>query len=175
MHLGSAPRSLGVGAVLRVTRRSNSYPCAKNRVTPGHRSVPQFALQRCGGSWIERVRGEKRPHVKPCLPGVVGIRRSHRASAPCEATAFDTLATVRAAQMPAAEAILAYLAHGRPIPSPREPRAGEEAVILGPGTAARVALATAMLTKKISNVALAKMLGKASGPFGVSRTGPALR
>src|SRR5271167_2539603 len=30
-----------------------------------------------------------------------------------------------------AEAILAYLAHGRPIPAPREPRGGEEAIILG--------------------------------------------
>jgi antitoxin HicB len=61
------------------------------------------------------------------------------------------------------EAILAYLAHGRPIPSPREPGDGEEAVILDPVTAARAALATAMRAKKISNVALAKTLGKTEG------------
>ena len=61
------------------------------------------------------------------------------------------------------EAILAYLADGLPIPSPREPRDGEEAVILDPVTAARAALATAMRAKKISNVALAKMLGKSEG------------
>jgi antitoxin HicB len=61
------------------------------------------------------------------------------------------------------EAILAYLAHGRPIPSPREPRGREEAIILDPVTAARAALATAMRTKKISNVALAKSLGKTEG------------
>ena len=44
------------------------------------------------------------------------------------------------------EAILAYLAHGRPIPDPREPRGGEEAIILDPVTAARAGLATAMQT-----------------------------
>ena len=44
------------------------------------------------------------------------------------------------------EAILAYLAHGRPIPSPREPIGGEEAIILDPVTAARAGLATAMWT-----------------------------
>jgi antitoxin HicB len=61
------------------------------------------------------------------------------------------------------EAILAYLAQGLPIPAPRAPRAGEEAVILDPVTAARAALATAMRAKKISNVALAKTLGKTEG------------
>jgi antitoxin HicB len=44
------------------------------------------------------------------------------------------------------ETILAYLALGRPIPSPREPSDGEEAIILDPVTAARAALATAMRT-----------------------------
>jgi len=73
------------------------------------------------------------------------------------------------------EAILAYLAHGRPIPDPCEPHGGEEAIILDPVTVARAALATAMRTKRISNVALAKTLGKARGPFGVSRTGLSLR
>ena len=58
------------------------------------------------------------------------------------------------------EAILAYLAHGRPIPAPREPNGGEEAIILDPVTAARAGLTTAMRTKKISNVALAKTLEK---------------
>ena len=71
------------------------------------------------------------------------------------------------------EAILAYLAHGRPIPAPREPRGGEEAIILDPVTAARAALATAMRAKKISNVALAKTLGKTEGSIDVSRTGRA--
>jgi antitoxin HicB len=61
------------------------------------------------------------------------------------------------------EAILAYLAHGQPIPTPREPGGGEEAVILDPVTAARAALATAMRAKKVSNVALAKTLGKTEG------------
>ena len=46
------------------------------------------------------------------------------------------------------EAILAYLAHGRPIPDPCEPHGGEEAIILDPVTAARVALATAMADEK---------------------------
>jgi antitoxin HicB len=61
------------------------------------------------------------------------------------------------------EVILAYLAHGQPIPAPRDPRGSEEAVILDPVTAARAALATAMRAKKISNVALAKTLGKTEG------------
>jgi antitoxin HicB len=61
------------------------------------------------------------------------------------------------------EAILAYLAQGRPIPAPRDPGSGEEAVILDPVTAVRAALATAMRAKKISNVALAKTLGKTEG------------
>jgi predicted RNase H-like HicB family nuclease len=42
------------------------------------------------------------------------------------------------------EAILAYLAQGRPIPAPRGPRRGEEVVILDPVTAARAALAPAV-------------------------------
>jgi hypothetical protein len=41
---------------------------------------------------------------------------------------------------------VAYLAHGRPIPDPRESIGGEEAIILDPVTAARAALATAMRT-----------------------------
>jgi antitoxin HicB len=61
------------------------------------------------------------------------------------------------------EAILDYLADGRPIPAPRDPREGEEAVILDPVTAARATLATVMREKKISNVALAKTLGKSEG------------
>jgi antitoxin HicB len=61
------------------------------------------------------------------------------------------------------EAILAYLARGRPIPAPREPGGGEEAIILDPVTAARAALANAMRAKNISNVALAKTLGKSEG------------
>jgi hypothetical protein len=44
-----------------------------------------------------------------------------------------------------------------------EPCGGEEAIILDPVTAARAALATAMRTKRISNVALAKTLGKSEG------------
>ena len=58
---------------------------------------------------------------------------------------------------------MAYLAHGRPIPDPRKPRGGEEAIIFDPVTAARAALATAMRTKRISNVPLAKTLGKSEG------------
>jgi antitoxin HicB len=61
------------------------------------------------------------------------------------------------------EAILAYLAAGRAIPLPRDPGEGEEAVVLDPVTAARAALATVMREKKISNVALAKTLGKSEG------------
>jgi predicted RNase H-like HicB family nuclease len=66
------------------------------------------------------------------------------------------------------EAILGYLARGRPIPSPREPRGGEEAIILDPVTAARAALATAIRMKRISNVALAKTLGKKGGSHSAS-------
>jgi antitoxin HicB len=61
------------------------------------------------------------------------------------------------------EAILAYLASGRAIPVPRDPAEGEEAIVLDPVTAARAALATVMREKKISNVALAKTLGKSEG------------
>src|SRR5271156_1138174 len=61
------------------------------------------------------------------------------------------------------EAILAYLAAGPATPLPRDPGEGEEAVVLDPVTAARAALATVMREKKISNVALAKTLGKSEG------------
>src|ERR1700691_4427250 len=42
------------------------------------------------------------------------------------------------------EAILAYLAHGRPIPAPRQPGCGAETVIVDPVTAAPAARATAL-------------------------------
>ena len=103
MRLGSAATfARGQRAVLRVARRSTSHPCANNRVTPGHRSVPRFALQRCGGSGIERVRGEKRPHVKPRLSRAVSEGRSHRATPPREATPFEAFAAEGTAQMFAA-------------------------------------------------------------------------
>jgi hypothetical protein len=44
-----------------------------------------------------------------------------------------------------------------------EPRGGEEAIIFDPVSTARAALATAMRTKRISNFALAKTLGKSDG------------
>jgi antitoxin HicB len=79
-------------------------------------------------------------------------------------TGGGTLAEVRENAAGALEeAILGYLALGRPIPAPRDPRAGEEAVILDPVTAARAALVTVMREKKISTVALAKTLGKTEG------------
>ena len=71
------------------------------------------------------------------------------------------------------EAILAYLAHGRPIPAPREPRGGEEAIILDPVTAARAALTTAMRASRSPMSPSRKRWKKPRGRFGVSPTGRA--
>jgi antitoxin HicB len=61
------------------------------------------------------------------------------------------------------EAILAYLAHGRPIPAPRPAGKGETPIDLDPVTAARAALAQAMAEQRMSNSALAQKLGKTEG------------
>ena len=61
------------------------------------------------------------------------------------------------------EAILAYMAGGRAIPSPSDAKRKEESVILDPVTAARAALAGAMRDKRVSNVSLANALGKSEG------------
>jgi antitoxin HicB len=61
------------------------------------------------------------------------------------------------------EAVLAYLAAGRPVPSPREAQTGEEPIAMDPVTASRAVLAEAMREQKVSNVALAKTLGKSEG------------
>ncbi len=58
------------------------------------------------------------------------------------------------------EAILAYLAHGRPIPEPRRAKKGEYAVVLDPATAARVMLIRAMAEQKLSKVALAARMNQ---------------
>ncbi len=61
------------------------------------------------------------------------------------------------------EAILAYMANGREIPAPRNATEGERLIPLDPTTAARAALATAMRTQRVSNVALAQRLEKSEG------------
>ena len=61
------------------------------------------------------------------------------------------------------EAILGRMAHHETLPVPRDAGEGEELVILDPVTASRAALVTAMAEKRISKVALAKLLGKSEG------------
>ena len=61
------------------------------------------------------------------------------------------------------EAVLAYLADGRPAPRPRPARTGEEAVVLDPVTAARAALADAMAQQQVTNADLARRLGQTEG------------
>lgn len=79
-------------------------------------------------------------------------------------TGGDTLVEARANAADALEeAILAYMAMGRAIPAPRAARKGEELIVLDPVTAARAILAQAMVTDQVTNVALAKRLGKSEG------------
>jgi antitoxin HicB len=61
------------------------------------------------------------------------------------------------------EAVLAYLARGRPIPAPRAAAEGEELIVLDVVTAARAALAEVMRTNGISNAALARGVGRSEG------------
>jgi antitoxin HicB len=61
------------------------------------------------------------------------------------------------------EALLAYLADGRPLPLPRAAVGDEVAIALDPVTAARCALALAMAEQRVSNVALAAKLGRSEG------------
>lgn len=61
------------------------------------------------------------------------------------------------------EAILGYMAMGLVIPEPREALGHEELVVLDPVTAARAILAQAMRKDRVTNVALAKRLGKSEG------------
>ena len=56
------------------------------------------------------------------------------------------------------EVILSYLASGSPIPGPRRPNKGEEAVSLDPLTAGRAAVASLMAKKHVSKVALAALI-----------------
>jgi antitoxin HicB len=58
------------------------------------------------------------------------------------------------------EAILAYLAHGRPVPGPRLPAKGEELVPLDPLTAGRAAVSVLMSERHVNKVALAGMIGR---------------
>ncbi len=79
-------------------------------------------------------------------------------------TGADTLAGARINAADALEeAILAYMAMGRAIPEPREAQDHEELVVLDPVTAARAILAQAMRADRVSNVTLAKRLGKSEG------------
>src|SRR5581483_11787939 len=56
------------------------------------------------------------------------------------------------------EAVLAYLADDRPVPAPREPRAGETAVDLPLLTAARAAVAAAMAAQHVNKMRLASLM-----------------
>ena len=58
------------------------------------------------------------------------------------------------------EAVLGRMAHGEAIPAPHDAADGEDLIVLAPVTASRAALAYAMAEKKVSNVALARTLGK---------------
>lgn len=58
------------------------------------------------------------------------------------------------------EAVLAYLAHGRPVPLPRPAVGSERPVVLDPVTAARAVLALTMREQHVTNVELAARLGK---------------
>ena len=79
-------------------------------------------------------------------------------------TGGDTAAEARANAADALEeAILGYMALSRTIPAPRAARKGEELIVLDPVTAARAILAQAMATDHVTNVALAKRLGKSEG------------
>ena len=79
-------------------------------------------------------------------------------------TGADTLeAARRHAEDALEEAILAYLADGRAVPSPKAARQGEELVSLDPVTAARAALAQAMARQRVSNADLASRLGQTEG------------
>lgn len=61
------------------------------------------------------------------------------------------------------EMILHLMAEGEAIPAPRAPRKGETPIALDPVTAARAVLSEAMRVDKVSNVALAKRMGKSEG------------
>jgi antitoxin HicB len=58
------------------------------------------------------------------------------------------------------EAVLAYLADGRPVPAPSPVRGGQEAVALDPLTAGRAAVQLRMRALGISKVALAERMHK---------------
>lgn len=74
-------------------------------------------------------------------------------------TGADTLAEARVLAADALnEAVLAYLAEGRPVPAPRAAAEGEEAVSLDPLTAARAAVARIMAARRISKVGLAGLM-----------------
>ena len=76
--------------------------------------------------------------------------------------AITGAATMEEARVLAADAleevILSYLASGSPIPAPRRPNKGEEAVALDPLTAGRAAVASLMAKKHVSKVALAALI-----------------
>ena len=76
--------------------------------------------------------------------------------------AITGAATMEGARVLAADAleevILSYLASGSPIPAPRRPNKGEEAVALDPLTAGRAAVASLMAKKHVSKVALAALI-----------------
>ena len=79
-------------------------------------------------------------------------------------TGGDTLEEARTNAADALEeAILGYMAMGLAIPEPREALSHEELVVLDPVTAARAILAQAMRKDRVTNVALAKRLGKSEG------------
>ena len=79
-------------------------------------------------------------------------------------TGGETLDGVRVSAADALEeAILHLMSRGEAIPAPRPCRKGEELVLLDPVTAARAILAEAMRQGGISNVALAKRLGRTEG------------
>lgn len=61
------------------------------------------------------------------------------------------------------EAVLAYLADGRPVPAPRAAEAGQVDVPLDPLTAARAALVQAMRDEQITNAALARRIERSEG------------
>jgi antitoxin HicB len=83
------------------------------------------------------------------------------------------------------EAVLSYLADGRPVPAPRKAAKGEVAVPLEPLTAGRAAVSQLMAEQHVTNVALAGLMHKdekvvrrildGSGSVGIATVTEALR
>ena len=96
------------------------------------------------------------PAVFAVLDGEIVVRFPDIPEAITGASTMDEARALAADALE--EAILGYLASGAPVPAPREPVAGEEAVPLDPLTAGRAAVASLMADRRVSKVALAALI-----------------